>query len=197
MRPGIYHDTTEELLGLLTFWHRRATDRSFRPLRLFCCFFVFPGPFFGPSGPRSGRESLRLLRKRHYDLAVTSPKSLRGGEAPEAIWWLRMLRKRNDDLAVILFAGHCEGRRPEAIPALEEEIASQTKLRARSDSFCLSLRGAKPRSNLKGLLRRRKDDLAVTPYFVTARSEATKRSRISTRWGEGRLLRWAKKRSSQ
>ena len=105
---------------------------------------------------------------------MTSPKSLRGGEAPEAIWWLRMLRKRNDDLAVILFAGHCEGRRPEAIPALEEEIASQTKLRARSDSFCLSLRGAKPRSNptdspsLRAkrsnlrLLRRRKDELAMT-----------------------------------
>jgi len=81
---------------------------------------------------------------------------------------------RNDDLAVILFAGHCEGRRPEAIPALEEEIASQTKLRARSDSFCLSLRGAKPRSNptdspsLRAkrsnlrLLRRRKDELAMT-----------------------------------
>ena len=69
------------------------------------------------------------------------------------------------------------------------ETASQARLRARSDTLLL---GQKAR-----LLRRRNDELAVTPYFVTARSEATKRSRISTRWGEGRLLRWAKKRSSQ
>ena len=118
----------------------------------------------------------------------------RTNEARSDSWEARLLRKRNHDLAVTLLTGHCEGRSPEAIRRtflcrFEQseaisyswtgvfEIASQTKKRARNDQ---------PGGSLRGL-----------SLSVTARSEATKRSRISTRWGEGRLLRWAKKRSSQ
>jgi len=78
----------------------------------------------------------RLLRRRDYELEMTCL----GQKA-------RLLRRRYDDLAVtpspviergqsprsnpVVFFRRCE--RSEAIPALEEEIASQAKLRARND----------------------------------------------------------------
>ena len=104
--------------------------------------------------PRGETASQTILRPRN-DLPGAKSET-----ASEAI-----LRPRSDT-----FASHCEGRRPEAIRWYFFAVASEAK---------------QSRLLRKRLLRRRNSELAmtckkvaVTLSFVTARSEATKRSRI-------------------
>ena len=138
-------------------------------------------------------QRARLLRVRHSGLAVVGWGPPRGAFSVSLQGFL--FRHCEE-----LFLCHCEERSQkqstlfvpasEAVPALEEETASQTKRRARSDYLCVSLRAK--RSSLTGLLRQTK----TTRLAMTADSRNCFGSDTATR-SDSPLARHSELRSGE